>query len=553
MEIDNENFPLPQVATSLIPYIRTRQEALRIRRTLTVYLTSQLKGVDSLKGSSLALVAPAESVHLSRIPAELSGLRKAYLKELRLNITASKDFQALATQSHARADPESSSGPISTANRTLDNSGDSVLHTYLPLLRQRQRYEKLGILQDYLDVLAGKCAAKADYLDIRRIQKDAPPLPQVQTETGGRSDRDLSGSSSNTVDELVIRLEKAVLRARHNLEKEKKLLADLQLRQQSTKDSTHSGTLPGGGSRYQALSQTWDELNKWIDGELSNTDCLPNNFQDKPTGSEIRHSTKDTQQHMVEIKHEYTKYLQARRMSLAAVVEATSPMPPSLSVDHRLHSQKDGSQTETVNGALLPALPYLNAHVLSPLNLQKSITQQRSYITNSLAKEQQATVHVLDRFTDESHLLPAYPFLVTDSRFQHIAAALGSKKPLQVDEQSTSRHQMKTLEMARAWAFAAGAARASTQEVLEDKLADGTEHTRNCHEVLENVRILLGKGLRHAGTEEDPASEDEDIWVTGAARDPRGRKEKTKLEGTDSSTSIWYRLRGDVRSENSSP
>ncbi len=102
--------------------------------------------------------------------------------------------------------------------------------------------------------------------------------------------------------------------------------------------------------------------------------------------------------------------------------------------------------------------------------------------------------------------------------------------------------------MARAWAFAAGAAKASTQDVLDEKLAQGTKHTYSAQDVLGDVRVLLGQGPQRAGTEKAPGIEDEDIWATSAAPRTKRSNHKTKSEGKDSSKSIWFGLQGNLRS-----
>ncbi len=552
IELENGSFSLAEVATSLAPYIRTRQEALHIRRTLTVYLTSRLTGVETVKASCLSLIEPDEAVQPPQIARELSGIRKDYLKELQANIMTRNDFQALAARTRAHIAPDSSTNLLSTDTRAVDDVVEPITHTYLALLRQRRRYEKLRILQDYMDVLVEKPAAKADYLDVGRIQMESPPLLQPPTDMTGYTEPSTSGSSGHTVDELVARLEKAVLRARHNLENEKKLLADLKARQHSANGKTNGGTPPDRESRLHVLSRTRDELINWIEGELAKTESPkspPNNAQYEGTNPEPHHPTKDTEQHVLDIKHKYTKYVEARKTYLAALAEATSPIPPAVSGEHLLRSHKDEVQTRTVHSAVCSVLPYLSANLLFPLNLQKWTAQQKSHIGTSLSKEQEATIQVLDRLADESHLLPAYPLLATDPRFQNVAKALGSKAmPLQIDDRSAGRQQMRTLEMARAWAFAAGAAKASTQDVLDEKLAQGTKHTYSAQDVLGDVRVLLGQGPQRAGTEKAPGIEDEDIWATSAAPRTKRSNHKTKSEGKDSSKSIWFGLQGNLRS-----
>ncbi|KAI9878000.1 MAG: hypothetical protein M1830_002197 [Pleopsidium flavum] len=543
---ENGTFPLPLVATSLAPYIRTRQEALRIRRTLTVYLISQITGVKTVNRSYLTLIVPDQAAELPQIATELSGIRKGYLKELQANIVSRKDFHALATQSGGHIVSDPSTNPSSTYTQAVDEFLEPIVHTYLTLLRHRRRYEKLRILQDYMDVLDEKPAAKAGYLDVARIQLQYPlPLPPTN-DIIRYTDPSTSGSSDQTTDELVTCLEKAVLRARHNLDKEKKLLADLKERQYSANGRRNGVTPPVSDSRLHVFSRTRDELVNWIEGELAKTESPPNNAQYEGLSSELYHSTKDTKQYMVDIKHTYTKYLEARKMCLTTLAQATSPIPTAVPADYLLRSPKDDVHLGTVHGAVCAVVPYLSAYLLFPSNLHKSIAQQKSHIATILNKEQQATIQALDRLADESHLLPAYPLLAINPRFQNAAAALSSRaSPLQVDDRSAG---MRTLGLARAWAFAADAAKTSTRDILDEKIAQGTKHACSAEEVLGVVRVLLGQGLQRAGTEKAPTIEDEDIWAASAAPRTKRINRKATSEEKDNSQSIWSGLQGNVKS-----
>lgn len=548
--LENGGFPLPEVARSLSPYISTRQEALQIRRTLTVYLTSLLKDEGTARRSPLSLAVPGVDIQHLEIPSEASGLLKEYLKEMQAHLIARREFCAVTAQGQDHPPSNSYISPLTNATPTGDGAEASAMPTYLALLRQRRRYEKLRILRDYMDVLLTKPAAKAGYLNIAKFQLDPLPVLPVQQPAGLMVS---SRSLKESVDELVLRLEKAVLRAKNKLENEQKLFMRIKARQQSGHgiESAERFTPADRESRGHALHQTRQELINWVEQELSKTDVAPDTSEPQVG---INHrpqpASKDTEQRILEIQSQYGEYIEARKNCLATVAEATS-MPSTVSEDHALASSNLAEQSGTVNGACCSGLLDSYMRLLVPLNLQRLIAQQKTYMTSTLAKEHEATIQLLNRLADESHLLSAYPLLVTDSRFQKITAALGSKlSSIHLDARSGSGTQTKTIEMASRWAFAANAAKTTAQDALEEKIAQGTDHMGNAQEVLSEVVELLGQRARVTSAEKQSSIEDEDddIWAPSTSSRVRKGTHKPKVGNKDSPRNIWHGLRGDLGS-----
>ena len=539
--------PLPEVARSLSPYINTRQEALQIRRTLTVYLTSLLKDEDTPNRSPLSLTIPDADIQVPEIPLEASGVSKEYLREVQAHLKARREYRAVAVRGQ---DHPFSNSYISRLPKEIpagDVADTSSVHAYLALLRQRRRYERLRILKDYVDVLVTKPASKMGYLDIAKVHLDELPVPPLHQPAG----RMVSSRSSNgSENELVLHLEKAVLRAKHKLDNEQKLLTSLKARHYSGRgvDGTEQFPAFNRDGRGNALHHTRQELIAWVEQELAKTDGAPDTSLHQLGTSDMPQSAmRDTEQSLQDIDSHYGGYTEARKICLATVARATSFVPLRISEEHPVPTSHLAKQPETVTDACCSGLLDSYMRLLIPLSLHRLVSQQKAYIASALTKEQEATIQVLDRLADESHLLPGYPLLATDSRFRNITAALGSKiSPIHLDARSGSVTQTRAIEMASRWAFAASAAKGFAHDALEEKIVQGTEHMDTAREILSEVRNLLGQRPQPAGTFKKSQMEEEDIWASRTAARARKGNDIPKVDNKDTPKTIWYRLRGDL-------
>jgi hypothetical protein len=546
--LEKGSFPLPEVARSLSPFIRTRQEALQIRRTLTVYLTSLLHDDGTASGSPLTLTVPDVDILLPEVPSEMSGVSKEYLKAMQAHLIARKEYRAVALRDQDHTASNSYISPSPKGISIGDDAEATTMHTYLALLKQRRRYERLRILRDNIDVLVTKPAAKARYLEISEIQLDALPVLPLQQPPVSI----ISSGLTESVDELVLRLEKAVLQAKHKLEIEQKLFSKFKVRQQGGRGiyTTDLSAPSDRENRSHALHQTRQELIDWVEQELAKTDVASDLPQHEVgTTDKARPATGDIEQCTRDIESHYGGYIKARKICLATVAEATSTVPLSISEIDPLTSSTLAEQRKSVTDAYCWGLLYSYSRLLVPLNLQRLIAQQKDYIRSSLAMEEEATTQVLDRLADESHLLPSYPLLARDARFQNITAALGSKvSPMHSVVPSGSRTQIKVLEMASRWAFAASAAKSSAQEGLQEKIGQGTDHMGNAQDILSDLVSLLGQ-RSVAGTESGPQTENEveNIWAPSSSFRARKDKPILKVENGGIPKNIWHGLRGDLR------
>ena len=141
--------PLPPFAKPLVSYIKSRQEALKIRRVLTLYLQTQVVFSEATTGSHLSLSTSYNVVAAKRTPKELTGLRKEYLKAVQEHVAAKKQCDDLAYEAGNR---KREAGHTPTQH--LGNGQE--LQNYRALLHDRRRREKLQIFHHYLEELDRK-------------------------------------------------------------------------------------------------------------------------------------------------------------------------------------------------------------------------------------------------------------------------------------------------------------------------------------------------------------------------------------------------------------
>jgi hypothetical protein len=158
-----------------------------------------------------------------------------------------------------------------------------------------------------------------------------------------------------------------------------------------------------------------------------------------------------------------------------------------------------------------------------------------------LAKEKNTSKRILNRLSDESHLLPEYPFLVRKPRFKHAAAALNSRVAA---NQADPAKQDEIVNMAEAWAFASAAAGSSEKEYVEQKLGDGGEYAHHAEQELQRVYNLLNQNLEEALEDEQGEGQtNNDIW----AHEARSTRSGMRLTRSDKrSKGPWTRLDGKV-------
>ncbi|KAJ5881983.1 uncharacterized protein N7529_000655 [Penicillium soppii] len=497
---------IPPVVKQLAPYVKSRQEALQIRQALTSYLRSFIvfkdQPIDPTQ-SHLTLCAPTDAVaDVNRIPADLPGLRKDYLKALAANVAARKEF---ASASENVASLRRQRTPPNRPNDDLQEPS-AELRDYLALLRDRRRHAKLQVFQQYLEEI--KSRDTGDLGDIG-IEGEQTVLPEADAEG--------QNGTGTELDELVHSLERAVVRAKTQLDRQKQLFEKTKAQHDSRPESQ---TQVSPDAKAQALQRTRDELVQWVEERLVGQGDPDESLLHELPPEEIEAAQQELEDRKAQIAGQYTAYLQARRELLDAASRACQPVNVAPKPSSRPASKPDLVPAEVPSLAPIDVLSYANENLLPLSKSQKSLSLQKSYLSGLLSKEKSTTLRALNRLSDESHLLPEYP--IQAPRAKHPRA---QPQPEQNDE---------VVGLAEAWAFASAAADANGREYVQQKLALGTEVTRDARQTLVDVYGTLNQELDEAI---DGQSRDAPISTRGLRGGSRVEK---RLRGP------WARLDGEI-------
>ena len=259
------------IKNALKPYIRDRQETLRIRRTLSHYLAS-LIGPNGRILSPISLAAPEPDVFVKSLPLELSGIRKEYLLSLQANVEARKNYENTARQLDLTLEKNERSQQAQKAE-----TRNQFVSTLLDLSHMQKQYEKLKIIHSYLDLLRRKETAKSDFFSIDSMRQEADAAdkqsPLIESEA---SVRPLKNDTRSQV--LMTRLEKAVLRAEESLKRERRLLEEAKAKQRNV-EKADDRPAAQKFAKIKALASTRDELVCWIEEHLAKIDGKEENPQ----------------------------------------------------------------------------------------------------------------------------------------------------------------------------------------------------------------------------------------------------------------------------------
>lgn len=506
----------------MAPEIENRQETLRIRRILSIYLSQNMEG--SLLLSATTLGVPGDDTRVRRIPREIFGLRKRYLKALQAHVKAKEGYERVLQGPYG-----ASLGKIRQEKHEVEHEASTSVTSYLDLLLAQRKYQKLRILQDYLDLLAQKDAARPEYLSIASILEDMAPPPELSsTASGGGSIHGVVESQNNNTRALILRLEKEVLRAQNSLEKEKRLLAQVKSEHQSEFSPEDSKSFETS-AQILALSQTRDELVSWIEQRLAQGDQAENKSDKVSDRNEVRIPL-DIDERKEAIDAKYEDYLHARKslLALASSRKAPALQKPNAREYSKPHQQSESRETSLPEASVI--LPYLTEHLLPASNAQKVFLQQESHLSKTLADQNHATTKALDKLAEESHLLRTYPLL----------AALRSK-PLSGDASNATEAQ--TMTHARAWAFAASAARAAKHDEVRERLEHAETGLDKARGRIVELKEILGGDADEDGEEK----EEDDMWTESAGKKSGGGLMKKRWSGDRGGLGIWAGLDGNVK------
>jgi hypothetical protein len=464
-----------EVQRSLHPFVKKRQEVVEIRRILALHLTSHISS-DEARSIARPLSLLETSSGFETIPHGFRGIRKEYLRCVRANINARTENAAIHREHHGAHTGHENQDSVSRRQGSSKdpNAACPPIQSFLDLVTQRQKHDRLHIVQDYIDMLAEKPAASPGHLDPKRVLKDVEALPKMPAEIIQASNLS-QGSGRADLKGLVDQLEKSVLRAKLLLKREQKFLAKLKAEYDASSNSN--------GSRQEALGYTRNFLINWIEDELAGAgETLPESegIQDLHTSGSKGKAFIDAQ--LIAIQKQYARYTKARQ-SLVAV--ATDKLDIAIALSH-----KDSVISTSKNDRGLSAMsqvihPYLE-EMVTVSNEQKAMIQQKSYLTITLAKQLKEAGQGLSRMADESHLLPIHPLPTITSQHK------GLEAPVSFGDEISSHEKADTSCRAQAWVFAAEAAGNATKGLISDRLEEGDAIVADAQQTLLELHNLLG-------------------------------------------------------------
>ncbi|KAI9802246.1 MAG: argininosuccinate lyase [Sarcosagium campestre] len=530
---------------SLTPYIRSRQECLRIRRILSIYLAAQIDTSGSSHVSHGLALTPHDFGPVPVVPPELSGLRKAYLQALQANAKSRDNYDSL------RDSILDSSGMSAESEASLLQSEQSTetLHGHIGLLRQRQIHARLKSIGRHSDKLSSKPASQANYLDTAEIFKSLKrPLMPEMNDRGSLCAVNGNGDIANQ----MFSLEKAVLRAKHRSEIEKKKLKELMLE----RDLMTNRNLHADRAAYlTSLEKTRNEVIHWIESELALTADSPQDPADVFPPDNINVSMTQTTR---VLESQYTDYLEARKSLVDAMtsLQVRPKLAPPRPLGREERLPDISHDVEEVPSRIL--LPMLDSHLLPLSSLQKSAIQHKSHLVEMLAKQQSSLEKLLERLSDESHLLPEHPMKADRPRHKPGMNTVASRNMFDGSKDAlrfpTNESSSNNLDRIRAWAHASNAAMSVTRSHVASQVSQGHADISKSEELLREVREMSAKDERGLEDSAFAADETTDIWASdlGAITSKAGhrrlksasRKNTGKGGTTNTRTGPWSGLHG---------
>lgn len=385
--------PIADVERALSSYINTREETLRTRRTISNYLTTSLRPVNTaVKTHHLNHECPQSISTASTNPPGLKGRRLEYLQALRARHQAQAKHRELQISLEGLQQNHVDESPT----QTQPEHGTGTTESYIALLRQRRCLAELQVVQDALDKLLNARPSNAPQdpkMLILNTLGEQPDLPAERLEH-------LSAPQDD--DSALFKLKQEVLDARKSMER-------------ATSARNKAQNVPSGMVSLQqqvhALERARDEIVDWVQTELRKLEEDSIFIED---ASPIKRPAKDLFPVDVasaeeRIRLAYDQYIVSR----VGLIEGYRSLqsPPSAQGDG---DAETADNQEISNGAQnIPPLLSVNRllshfpHLAYAANNERSLLQQTVRLQAQIASADQEIEEALLRLSGESHLLPA--------------------------------------------------------------------------------------------------------------------------------------------------
>lgn len=388
-----QSCPVPDVDRALSPYIRSREEALKIRRTLSKYLAASLRPVNAATQSQhLNHEVPQGLGAVGTNPPGLKGTRGAYLDAIRNHKAAQTKLERLQSSLAELQERHLTKPTIKD-----DSEENDMFQSYISLLRQRRRFAELEIVTKSLEKL----------LNVNPIQGSREPRDRIKDLIGEQpslpAERLESLSVREENDSSILKLKKEVIDARTSMELSKAARSEVH-------DTTRE--TPSLEVQVHALARARDEMVVWVQNELAKMEEESGFLEDaspvKPSAAKPQ--DQDLALSESQIQTCYTQYTTSRSAAIKyhqSLQQQQASLPkPGYDVANNGEStsqdtEKPRSNTRTAH--LLPYLPHLaQIHANERLILMNAV-----YLQTQISSGDDEISESLARLADESHLLPS--------------------------------------------------------------------------------------------------------------------------------------------------
>jgi hypothetical protein len=382
--------PVAEVDRALSNFIHSREETLKIRRTLSSYLTTSLRPVNAAtKSQHVNHECPQNISATPTNPPGLKDSRLEYLQALRAYAQAQaryRELQATLEDVHQQHVNE-------TPTQTQSDFDSGSTQSYVALLRQRRRVAELQIVQDSLEKLfiARPSHVAKDPKDL--VQETVGEQPDLPAE---RLDQISQSSDDQT---WVFKLKQEVLESRSNMDRANAARAEAQSRSPGRSSLLH---------QIQALERARDEIVEWVQGELAKMEEDSVFLEDASPIKRPMNNTAPVDLGSAEerIRHVYDQYTESRTSLIKEYESLQKPIMPPQDEAPRPENNSDLQQNRRAQLPITKVFPHL-PHMARTANNDRSLLQQSVYLQSQILSADQDIEEALLRLAGESHLLPA--------------------------------------------------------------------------------------------------------------------------------------------------
>lgn len=490
---------LSWLQNSLEPFVKQRKTVIEVRKILRLHLNSHIQNRDQ-QLINRPLILPESSISVKGPIHGVKGLQREYSRCLDLNTKIRNEYIKLSSEHRTKSANDAAETTISSS--FVNDDSISSIDSFADLIKKKKRQSRLSIIQIYMEKLEQKPAAANDYFDPNIVLRQVATIPQVPSEVIQPLKIDKE-SSNFRISTLISNLEKAVYLAKKLLEKEQRLLSNINHEQPESEISQNS--------RLFALQVTRNELIKWIEAELPKTDEMPVDIIEDNSGihfpSQVLPNVRTSLESLTRL---YSNYIEAREILLACS-QNNIERNVSDCIDQKEIIVSE-EQPEAANFTSI-IFPYFSE--LSSLSNQRRVfIQQKLHLSTNLTKQLEEANQGFERQAQESHLLPIYPISLSElnrrqhSRFTSFADAVSSQ-----DKPGLYRHGLL-------WSHAAQSAGRATMDVVIRNSETGKLSLSEVQSNLGKLNFLIGNiaGNQISNTKND-------IWF-----DLNGNIEKIKAE-----------------------